>query len=272
MVVCLDYSLAQPSRGCTVGRTVCPTSSPYDTVSITTDSTYRYVKTTGCPPYDNPHWTNPATACTRRQQLYTFPLKPTDATEPIPVGVPYERYKGILYLKEDPSPMLGALGVLTNGVMIFGVGSPCGYSSECPQDGAPTKYVDAVESEGHTVDQCGGHAAPTNDYHIHSGVGINTTSMQQKCVVSLDIPGQHSALLGWIFDGYGFYGRYSGGGILPTDLDACRGHTHDINGIKVYHYHMPDNVFPWTIGCFKGCPLSSNNQHELQNLTKYGCH
>ena len=97
-----------------------------------------------------------------------LPLNPTRAKTPIPVGEPYGRYDGILYLKESPAPIFGALGVLTNGVMVFGVGSPCGYSSKCPEDGAPTKYVDAVESEGHTVDQCGGHAAPTNQYHIHS--------------------------------------------------------------------------------------------------------
>ena len=270
LVLVTCFSLAISQQQCPPERAQCPKQAPYNTVSITTDATYRYVKTTGCPPYDNPRWTNPAAACVRHDQNYMLPLQPTFAKTPIPVGEGDVRYEGILYLKEDPKPIFGALGVLTNGVMVFGVGSPCGFSSKCPEDGAPTKYVDAVESEGHTVDQCGGHAAPTNDYHIHSDVGLNTSSERQECVMPADIPGQHSQLLGWIFDGFGLYGRYSQGGVLPTDLDECGGHTHEINGTTVYHYHMPDG-FPWTIGCFKGCPLVSNNMHEFSNFTKYGC-
>ena len=224
----------------------------------------------GCPPYDNPKWTNPAEACTSIEQQYTFPLVPKLAPTPIPAGEPYGRYEGILYLKEDPAPIFGPLGVLTNGVKVFGVGSPCGYSSRCPDEGAPTKYVDAVESEGHTVDQCGGHAAPTHDYHIHSSIGINTTTGQTRCGVNVDTPGQHSPLIGWIFDGYGLYGRYSEGGKVPTDLDSCGGHTHAINGTSIYHYHMP-NSYPWSIGCFKGCPYVGNNEREFGNFTRYGC-
>lgn len=267
--VLFSFSFAQ--RGCESGRTQCPTSPPYDPVNITADSTYRYITTAGCPPYSNPHWTNPATACTSIEQKFTFPLVPKIAPTPIPAGEPYARYDGILYLKEDPSPIMGPLGVLTSGVKVFGVGSPCGYSSKCPSEGAPTKYVDAVESEGHTVDQCGGHAAPTNDYHIHSSIGINTTEGQTKCVVPTDTPGQHSPLIGWIFDGYGLYGQYSEGGVRPTNLDSCGGHTHEINGTDVYHYHIP-NSYPWSIGCFKGCPLVGNNRREFPALlAKYGC-
>ena len=184
------------------------------------------------------------------------------AKTPIPVGEKQEVFEGITYLKEDPKPILGALGVLKNGVRIFGVGSPCGFSSKCPDEGGPTKWVDAVQSEGHTVDFCGGHAAPTNQYHIHSGIGFNSSAGRLACQLPQDQPGKHSRLLGWIFDGYGLYGRYSLGGKLPTDLDECRGHTHRINGVRVYHYHIPDG-FPWTIGCFKGCPEVSNNPGEF---------
>ena len=82
--------------------------------------------------------------------------------------------------------------------------------------------------------------------------------------------GQHSPLIGWIFDGFGLYGQYSVNGVVPTDLDQCGGHTHDINGSMVYHYHMP-NSFPWSIGCFTGCPYIENNPREFANLTQYGC-
>jgi hypothetical protein len=265
---CFFTALGQ--RTCPPGEDQCPFSGPYNTVSISTDDNNRYVKTTTCPPYDNPRWTNPAAACIREQQTFTLPLVPTVAQKPIPVGEPYGRFEDILYLKEDPPPIFGAMGVLTSGVMVFGVGSPCGYSSKCPEDGAPTKYVDAVESEGHTVDQCGGHAAPTHDYHIHSSVGINSSTSQVQCKVSPDVAGQHSPLFGWMFDGFGLYGRYSLNGTVPTDLDSCGGHTHIINGTSVYHYHMPDG-FPWTIGCFKGCPVAANNRREFADLSKYGC-
>ena len=32
-------------------------------------------------------------------------------------------------------------------------------------------------------------------------------------------------------------------GIVPTDLDECGGHTHEIDGEMTYHYHLPDH-FP----------------------------
>ena len=269
-VFLLSVTVALSQNQCPPNEDRCPTSPPYKSPTITTSGSYRYVETTGCPPYDNPRWTNPVAACIQNKQ-YVLPLNPTRAQTPIPVGEPYGRYDGILYLKESPAPIFGALGVLTNGVLVFGVGSPCGYSSKCPEDGAPTKYVDAVESEGYTVDQCGGHAAPTNNqYHIHSNIGINTTTGQKQCLVNVDVPGQHSPLIGWIFDGFGLYGQYSVNGVVPTDLDQCGGHTHDINGSMVYHYHMPTS-FPWTIGCFTGCPYVENNPREFANISQYGC-
>ena len=60
------------------------------------------------------------------EQTYEFPIYPKVAKVPIPVGEILEVFEGITYLKEDPAPILGALGVLKNGVRIFGVGSPCG--------------------------------------------------------------------------------------------------------------------------------------------------
>ena len=161
-----------------------------------------------------------------------------------------------------------------NGVSVFGVGSPCGFSSKCPNQGAPTDYVDAVESEGDTVDFCGGHSSPTGEYHIHSGIDLKTTEERKKCNLPADIEGEHSKLLGWMYDGFGLYGRYSQGGLIPTNLDECSGHTHEIDGVVTYHYHLPDDKFPWTIGCFKGCPIVSNNPRQLGYINsepKYDC-
>ena len=71
---------------------------------------------------------------------------------------------------------------------------------------------------------------------------------------------------------YGLYGRYSLNGEVPMDLDDCGGHTHLIDGVMTYHYHLPDQ-FPWTIGCYKGCPEVSNNQQQLSFTIgeEYGC-
>ncbi len=201
------------------------------------------------------------------------PLNPRYAKVPIPVGEADTRFDDILYLKEDPAPILGSIGVLITGVNIYGVGSPCGFGSDCPSDnaGAPTIWVDAVESEGGTTDMCLGHVNDRGIYHIHS----EDSSLRQECGLPPDELGTHSPLLGYIFDGFGFYGPRSLGGEFPTDLDECGGHTHLIDGEMTYHYHLPEpDQYPWIIGCFKGCPIASNNPNELgefDNNPTYGC-
>lgn len=85
-----------------------------------------------CPQYPNPGWTNPAQAC-QFPITYKIPLMPRKASSAIPVGEKLVVYENITYLKEDPKPVLGTMGVLRNGVDIFGVGSPCGFSSKCPE-------------------------------------------------------------------------------------------------------------------------------------------
>ena len=258
----------------------CPTSQPYMVAMITEDVTYRSVATSTCPPYENPEWTNPNMACDF-DKTFKIPLNPAFSKIPIPLGEAHSEYNGYTYLKTDPKPVFGAIGVLMNGVEVYGVGSPCGTeTADCPSDGAPTEYVDAVDTERHTFDVCGGHASPTNSYHIHSGIGINSTAQREDCRLPVDVVGEHSQLLGWMFDGFGLYGRYSQDGKVPTDLDECSGHTHvmdcrssNCSSDMIYHYHLPDQ-FPWTIGCFKGCPETSNNERELDAINSnsaYGC-
>ena len=264
-----------PPRGGCTAEDFCPMQEPFHNITITSDENFRYITTFQCPPYDNPMWDNPNDAC-MVEVTYKIPLqpkRPTNATS-IPVGEALQSYQGTLYLKEDPPPIFGSLGVLINGVNIYGVGSPCGRGSPCPEEDseAPSQYVDAVESEGHTTDQCAGHSSPTGSYHIHSNLGFNSTSGRQTCQLPVDTLGEHSQLLGWMFDGYGIYGQFSENGEVPTDLDECGGHTHNIDGVSVYHYHFPyPSQFPWVIGCFKGCPEVSNNQRELSRVTQYGC-
>ena len=250
---------------------ICPNSNPYNTVTITRDTTNTYIRTTACPPYDNPHWNNPNSACVRNNN-FQIPHTPRFAKVPIPTGERIGERFNVHYLKTDPPPIFGAIGVLVNGVVVYGVGSPCGYRSRCPNEGGLTIYVDAYDSEGVTLDQCGGHPDEMQQqYHIHTGNTFLNSTGRQKCALPVDTPGEHSVLIGWMFDGFPLYGQYSQGGKLPTQLDSCHGHTHEINGTMQYHYHMPLD-FPWMIGCFKGCPVVSNNPRQLNftNVT-YGC-
>ena len=268
IAACDVHAQPRPPVDCTQ----CPTTAPFMMATVTEDDTYRYVETDTCPPYDNPGWDNPNRAC-QFDKMFKVPLEPTIAKVPIPLGEKDSVFNGITYLKQDPRPIFGAIGVLVNGVEVFGVGSPCGFSSLCPDEGAPTDYVDAVESEGHTVDTCAGHASPTSSYHIHSGLGINSTEQREACRLPVDKEGEHSELLGWMFDGIGLYGQYGVGGEVPIDLDECGGHTHEVDGELVYHYHFKDE-FPWTVGCYKGCPEVSNNEMELSFINsepEYGC-
>ena len=119
---------------------------------------------------------------------------------------------------------------------VYGLGSPCGFSSNCPNTdpSAPSTYVDAVESEGHTVDNCGGQADPMGFYHVHQIANLLTASQREACNLPPDTAGNHSELLGWLLEGFGLYGPFSQGGVMPTQLDECGGHTHKIDGVMTY--------------------------------------
>ena len=261
-------------------QNTCPDAAPYDepTVDTTSNSTYILIGTSDCPPYPNPNWNNPGNALDQDLDL-KIPKTPKYAKVPIPVGERKAQYDNVWYLEEDPAPILGLIGVLKNGVVLYGMGSDCGVgmnSAPCPSDdpNAPSNYIDAYESEGWTFDQCGGHPSPMGgQYHIHSAESFRNDTGRTMCDLPVDTPGEHSKLLGWMLDGFAIYGQYSQGGELPTALDNCHGHTHDINGQMTYHYHMPTG-FPYVIGCFKGCPEASNNPMEFNKFNgdaTYGC-
>ena len=255
------------------GEVQCPTSGPYTTITTTSDANYTFIATTACPPYAI-GWTNPNQACIQNAN-YTIPKTPRYANVPIPTGQRIRVYAGVHYLSANPAPILGAIGVLLNGVLAYGPAAICGGDHPCPTDdpNAPSRYVD-VEAENRSgLDQCGGHASGQRQYHVHTGITIENSTGRAACSLPTDTPGEHSVLLGYMFDGFPMYGQYSQGGHRPTQLDSCSGHTHMINGKMQYHYHMP-NDFPWMIGCFKGCPIVSNNRNQLRfsttNVT-YGC-
>lgn len=116
--------------------------------------------------------------------------------------------------------------------------------------GSSTLGNDAAAHE--MLDKFGGHTDGTERYHYHfpseelmDHIGEHTFG--------------HSALTGYMLDGFGIYGPYGENGELLTsaDLDECHGHTHPVlwDGVMVdmYHYHWTHD-FPYNIGCFKGTP------------------
>jgi hypothetical protein len=138
----------------------------------------------------------------------------------------------------------GAIGVLITGARLFGA--------------MDAKSRDAAAWE--VPDLCNGHPAPNNSspdngiYHYH---------MMPSCGLAADVTGQHSALIGYVADGFGLYGNLgeSGTALTNNDLDECHGHTHAItvNGATVtqYHYHSTPE-FPYTVGCYRGTAVTTN--------------
>ncbi|WP_159445467.1 YHYH protein [Rhizobacter sp. OV335] len=99
------------------------------------------------------------------------------------------------------------------------------------------------------TDACEGHPAPGGAYHYHS---------MPKCGLTADVTGQHSAVIGYAADGFAVYGMQGDAGktIANADLDICHGHTD--TSVTQYHYHTTE-TFPYTIGCYRGTPITSHN-------------
>jgi hypothetical protein len=152
---------------------------------------------------------------------------------------------------DQPGCVPGAIGILRSGVVLFN-------SLDAPGR-------DAVAHE--TQDSCQGHPQSSGVYHNHD---------VSNCVIEeFDTTSGHSALLGYIVDGFGIYGqRGENGEILGSDdLDECHGHVHDIewNGKtqQMFHYHATLD-FPYTVGCMRGASenddvlMISGPQLEMQ--------
>lgn len=126
----------------------------------------------------------------------------------------------------------GAVGFLLTGTVLFNALD------------APGR--DAVAHE--TQDACQGHPQETGVYHYHN---------LSSCVADQRAPNGHSALVGYLIDGFGIYGQFgeSGQALASKDLDECHGHTHTIGWdgkqVAMYHYHATQD-FPYTAGCLRG--------------------
>lgn len=129
---------------------------------------------------------------------------------------------------------------------------PAGFSltGAAIYHGASTLGTDAAAHE--MLDRFGGHTDGTERYHYH----FPAQDLQDHIHPH---EGGHSALMGYMLDGFGIYGPYGENGTLlkSTDLDECHGHTHPVlwdgQMVNLYHYHWTYD-FPYNIGCYKGTP------------------
>lgn len=150
---------------------------------------------------------------------YEIPLSPVLADAPTDTG-------------------LGTIGIAVSGGVFFnpyeGDGETVALDSNFEEDGAPF------------IDPCNGHPLPSGgSYHYH---GI------PHCITDVvDSEGEHSALIGYLLDGFPVYGPNGEGGAAPSDLDTCSSHTGVTpefpEGIR--HYHLTDTA-PYSITCYVG--------------------
>lgn len=128
---------------------------------------------------------------------------------------------------------LGPVGVMLTGAYVF--------------NGLDALGRDAVAHE--IQDGCQGHPERNGSYHYHS-----------LSLCAEDKGEGHSALVGYALDGFGIFGRRGEDGreLASADLDACHGHSHDIDwdGRRraMFHYHATLD-YPYTVGCYRGAPI-----------------
>ncbi|HEC65344.1 MAG TPA: YHYH protein [bacterium] len=149
-----------------------------------------------------------------------------------------------LELNSDPqianSPnclSMGMIAITLNGVAVFNAFDAAGRD-------APAYEI---------LDKCDGHPESSGQYHYHN---------YSKCLEDSTGSNQHSSIIGYALDGFGFFGLKGEDGTQVTndDLDECHGHTHQVewdgDEESIYHYHVTEE-FPYTIGCFKGTPVQT---------------
>lgn len=108
-------------------------------------------------------------------------------------------------LSLDEAPIVSTIGVLVNGVVIYGRGDGSSYNNQGFWNG------DAYYNEGFTLDdRLTAHGGPGNVYHTHA-TPYKLYDSYSTC--------EHSPIVGFAWDGYPIYGPY---GYIDS-LDAMSG-------------------------------------------------
>jgi hypothetical protein len=129
---------------------------------------------------------------------------------------------------------MGLIGVALNGVAIFNALDAGGR--------------DAVAHE--VQDLCNGHPEMRGEYHYHG---------PSRCLPNQD---GNEVLVGYAADGFGIFSTYDARGreLTNADLDDCHGRVSEVSWdgarVPLYHYVLT-REYPYTVGCFRGTPVSS---------------
>ena len=212
-------------------------SWPSHSASITTSGTTRTITSNNLPDYSTG----------------TFPIASSDPAyqyDTNPNSIQAQTVS--LTMPTDPTEAanatcvpMGMIGFSTDGVAIYNALDDNGR--------------DAVAHE--VQDSCQGHPESNGQYHVHGPSSCMPNEMT-------------SGLVGYALDGFGIYGEKdatTGATLTNSDLDACHGTTSavawDGQMVTMYHYVLTDE-YPYTIGCFRGIPVSSDLTIAQQNQIK----
>lgn len=111
------------------------------------------------------------------------------------------------------SPIQGSIGLLTNGVPVYGLSNAHYYNGTNNNGAGPggTWNVEVYLSEGFVLDATlGAHPQQQGAYHSHA---------KPYRLYSGTPSTQHSPIIGWAFDGYPIYGPY--GYSSPTNATSA---------------------------------------------------
>jgi YHYH protein len=146
-----------------------------------------------------------------------------------------------VYSETATQTELGMIGVIISGSRLFN-----DYEN-------PQRTVVAIDDQHRIgsaafLDDCNAHPLQTgHGYHYH---GV------PECIRNAGAQGQHSPIVGVLFDGFPVYGKKGPGGKAMTneDLDECSGHKGPTPEFPdgIYHYHLTSDKAPYSIDCYHG--------------------
>jgi YHYH protein/Domain of unknown function (DUF4214) len=148
-----------------------------DVQQVRYSENYVYINSTGIPDYSIGPWPgNPNTAA-NQNFVFKIPRHPAAASS------------------THTSTPLGNIGVWKNGVPMFNALDAMSYLNQ------NIWHQNAIVVEGPSFDSCLGHPQQQGSYHHHQN---------PRCLYTASAT-QHSALLGYAFDGFPVYGPYGYG-------------------------------------------------------------
>jgi YHYH protein len=110
------------------------------------------------------------------------------------------------------------------------------------------------------LDSCGGHIDPGGWDHWHTAAtDIHGLYAHDHVDADCGLDQSVSAQFGYAFDAYAMFGSADGDGAVPTDLDACNGHTGPTptHPAGEYHNHATAD-FPNLPACLTGVQAEDN--------------